>query len=201
MLTHAMLPHVTQSKDSPPPATYDDVLNAPEHMVAELIDGVLYTSPRPTLAHSVSGTTLLIVIGSHFHQGGGGPGGWWILDEPELHFGHDVLVPDCAGWRQDRMPDAPKAAFSTLAPDWLCEVLSPSTENLDRSKKLDVYARQRIPYVWLVNPNTKTLEVLKLEAGRWEILGVHGAHERVRARPFDAIEIELAYLWGERPSS
>jgi Uma2 family endonuclease len=196
-----MLRRVTQSKDSRRRATYDDVLNAPEHMVAELIDGVLYTSPRPGFPHTISGSSLHGELYPPFHRARGGPGGWRIYYEPELHFGSDVLVPDCAGWRRERMPDTPKGSFSTLAPDWLCEILSPSTATLDRTAKLQVYARERVSHVWLIDPLAKTLEVLGLNASGWQILATHGGHERVRAVPFDALEIELAYLWDETPPS
>ncbi len=123
------------------PATYQDVLDAPEHLVAELIAGVLRTQPRPALPHATAASVLGMDLGGPFQRGRGGPGGWWILDEPELHLGEDVLVPDLAGWRRERVPTAPKGAYQELAPDWVCEVLSPSTLQLDRMLKLPRYAR------------------------------------------------------------
>jgi Uma2 family endonuclease len=118
-----------------------------------------------------------------------------VLNEPELHFGEDVLVPDIAGWRRERLPTVPGAAYLTLAPDWLCEVLSPSTETIDRRKKLAVYAREGIGHVWLVDPLLETLEVLRLEAQRWCLLAKHEGPANVWAEPFDAIELELGALW------
>jgi Uma2 family endonuclease len=118
-----------------------------------------------------------------------------ILDEPELHFGNDVLVPDLAGWRRARMPKAPAEAYITLAPDWICEVLSTSTEALDRGKKLRIYAREGVAHAWLVDPLARTLEVMSLEAGRWMQRGRYDSEVRVRAAPFDAIELELGALW------
>ena len=131
-----------------------------------------------------------------FHRGRNGPGGWLIVDEPELHFGADVLVPDIAGWRRERLPSLPAVAHMTLAPDWLCEVLSPSTETVDRTKKLEIYAGEGVGNVWLVNPLLQRLEVLRLESRRWSLVGAHEGDARVRAEPFAAIELELAALWG-----
>jgi Uma2 family endonuclease len=176
-------------------ATYEDVLNAPENKVAEILDGELVLSPRPAMRHSLAASTLGGVLGEPFGRGRGGPGGWWILDEPELHLGKDVLVPDLAGWRRERMPSRPETAYFPLAPDWVCEVLSPSTAQIDRARKLAIYARERVTHAWLVDPLAQTLEVFQLEGGRWVLLGTHAGQEVVRAQPFDDIEIELASLW------
>ncbi|MYK58719.1 MAG: Uma2 family endonuclease, partial [Rhodospirillaceae bacterium] len=116
-------------------ATYQDVIDAPAHMVAEVVEGALYTHPRPAPPHALASSSLGGELSSPFQKGRGGPGGWWIIDEPELHLGEDILVPDIAGWRRERMPDFPDTAFFTLAPDWVCEVLSPSTRDLDRHGK------------------------------------------------------------------
>jgi Uma2 family endonuclease len=140
-------------------------------------------------------------LGGPFHHGRGGPGGWWIVDEPELHVGEDIVVPDLAGWRRERMPEFPKTAFFTLAPDWLCEVLSPSTERLDRARKLRVYAREGVGHVWLVNPEARTLEVYRSSEERWLLLATHASDAIVRAEPFDAIELDLLPLWGEARTS
>jgi Uma2 family endonuclease len=179
------------------PATYDDLLQVPEHLVAEIVDGELYTSPRPAPRHAVAASVLGGQIGPPFHSGRGGPGGWWILFEPELHLGGDVLVPDLAGWRRHRLPAMPDAAWFTLAPDWVCEVLSPSTGRLDRLKKLPVYAREGVAHAWLVDPLQRTLELLRLEGGRWLLLGVHGDDDVLRAEPFEAVAIDLAPLWAD----
>jgi Uma2 family endonuclease len=126
-------------------------------------------------------------------------GGWWILDEPELHLGPNALVPDLAGWRRTRMPHLPDTAYFPLAPDWVCEILSPSTASLDRVKKLAVYAREGVTHAWLVDPDARTLEVLRIEAGRWTILATHAGREVVRAEPFADIDVELALLWADPP--
>lgn len=179
------------------PATYEDVLALPEHVVGEIIDDELYVSPRPAPRHAVASSSLGNEIGPPYHGGRGGPGGWWILDEPELHFGRDVLVPDLAGWRRSRMPGMPDTAYFSVAPDWICEVLSPATVRIDRLKKLRVYARERVAHAWLVDPIARTLEVLRLEHERWSIVVVHGGTEIVRAEPFDAIDLDLSRLWVE----
>ncbi len=143
-------------------ATYDDLLAVPDHLVAEIIDGELYTSPRPAPPHAVASSAILSVLFDRFHGSSGSgaatPGGWWILIEPELHFGDDVLVPDVAGWRRARMPAVPDTAYFTTPPDWVCEVISPSSGRLDRVKKMPVYARAGVAHLWLVDPIARTLE-------------------------------------------
>ena len=130
-----MAPSAAHKSESTRRVTYQDVLDAPAHLVAEIIDGALYTHPRPAPVHTVASSVLGGELGPPFHRGRGGPGGWWILDEPELHLGEDVLVPDLAGWRRERMPELPGTAYFTLAPDWVCEVLSSSTRKVDLHEK------------------------------------------------------------------
>jgi Uma2 family endonuclease len=176
-------------------ATYDDLREVPDHFVAEMFDGDLYTSPRPALPHTRAASLLGAALTAPLDQGRNGPGGWLLLDEPELHFGNDVLVPDIAAWRRARLPALPAAAYLTLAPDWVCEVLSPSIERLDRGEKLRVYA-QRVTYVWLIDPSPHALEVLTLDRrGQWTKHGAFEGRANVRAVPFDAIELELGALW------
>ncbi len=176
-------------------ATYQDVMNAPRHQVAELIHGTLSVLPRPAALHARASSRLGSKLGRPFDEGEGGPGGWVILDEPELHLGSDILVPDLAGWRRARMPQIPDAAFFTLAPDWVCEVLSPSTEQIDRTDKVPIYAATGVAHAWLMSPLARTLEVLELDGRTFRIISTHKNDERVRARPFDAIEFELGALW------
>lgn len=177
-------------------ATYEDVLAAPRHLVAELVRGTLHTHPRPAPPHARASSRLGSCLGRPFDEGDGGPGGWWILDEPELHFpSGDVLVPDLAGWRVGRMPELPKTAFFELTPDWVCEVLSPSTEAEDRADKMPIYAEAGVEHAWLVDPILKTLEVHRRAGERWLVIATYKGDARVRAEPFDAIELELASLW------
>ena len=176
-------------------ATYDDLRDVPDNYVAEMFDGELYATPRAALPHVRAASVLGMELGGPFDRGRHGPGGWVILDEPELHFGNDVLVPDLAGWRRSRLPEVPAEPYLTLAPDWICEVLSASTETLDRNKKLRIYARERVAHAWLLDPAKRTLEVLALGGGKWAPIGAHEGLGKVRATPFDAIEIELGTLW------
>jgi len=178
-------------------ATYADLLEVPDHKVAEIVGGDLVVSPRPAIPHAKASSALGFVVGGPFGYGAGGPGGWIILDEPELHLGKDVLVPDLAGWRRERMPVAPQAAYVTLAPDWLCEVISPSTEKLDRADKLPIYGQEGVAHVWLVNPLLRTLEVYRLDSSHWVLLHTFAGNNKVRAEPFDAVEIDLTLLWPE----
>jgi Uma2 family endonuclease len=176
-------------------ATYDDLRRVPDSLVAEILDGDLYTTPRPSPRHANASSVLGAQLAGPFHMGRRGPGGWWILDEPELHLREDVIVPDIAGWRRERLPALPDTAAFTLRPDWVCEVLSPSTEDLDRGRKLTIYAREEVPYLWLINPSTKTLETFALADGLWSAAATLTGATLARVQPFEAIELELHALW------
>lgn len=183
------------------PATYEDLLAVPEHLVAEIIDGELYTSPRPAVPHAIATGGLNAGLVSAFDWGRGGPGGWWILVEPELHLSQDVLVPDVAGWRRARVPDLPRGAYLDIVPDWVCETLSPTTERIDRGKKRAIYAREGIGHLWLLNPITQTLEAFRLEGGRWVLLATYAGDANAHVEPFAAVELELWRLWGKSAPS
>ncbi|MBI4699907.1 MAG: Uma2 family endonuclease [Deltaproteobacteria bacterium] len=180
-------------------ASCEDLLKVPDRMLAQIIDGELVVLPRPASGHARASSALGAELFGPFDRprgGSGGPGGWWILDEPELHLGDDVLVPDLAGWRRERMPAFPAdAAFFVQAPDWVCEVLSPSTVRLDRIRKLGIYAREAVAHVWLVEPHQQILEVFRLEQGRWVVAGQFEGAARVRAEPFAEVELELERWW------
>jgi Uma2 family endonuclease len=178
-------------------ATYADVLAQPEHVVAEVVHGTLHTLPRPRVRHARAASALGGDLTAPFEHGRGGPGGWVILDEPELHLGAEpaIVVPDLAGWRRERMPELPDAAFLTLAPDWVCEVLSPSTADFDRADKVPLYASERVGHVWLVDPDVRTLEVLRLDGSGYRLAHTWRGDAVVRAEPFDAIELAMAHLW------
>jgi Uma2 family endonuclease len=178
-------------------ATYQDVLDAPDNMVAEILNGELHLSPRPAGPHTIVSSVLGIEIGGAFGRGRGGPGGWHIVDEPEIHLGRHIVVPDLGGWRRERMPLYPSGPFVELPPDWVCEVLSPSTEKIDRAAKLDIYAAAGVPHIWLVNPILRTLEVLRLREQEWLRIATHVDDAKVRAEPFDAVELDLSVLWAD----
>ena len=176
-------------------ATYQDVLDAPEHRVAEIVHGALYTHPRPAMPHARASSSLGVKVGGPFDYDSGGPGGWWIVFEPELHLGEDILVPDLAGWRRERMRDYPDTAYVTQAPDWACEVISPSTRKLDLHGKRPIYAREGVGHLWLVDPLARTLEAFGLRGGQWVLIGSVADDEPVSLRPFDAIAFSLGDLW------
>ncbi|NOY92806.1 MAG: Uma2 family endonuclease [Deltaproteobacteria bacterium] len=176
-------------------ATYEDVLAAPAHRVAELVAGELITQPRPAPAHAFAGMGLSVQLGGRYGAGGEGPGGWLILFEPELHLGPHVLVPDVAAWRSERMPHLPESAYFELAPDFCCEILSPSTARLDRVQKMPIYAEHDVSYVWLVDPAVQTLEVFALDGETYRFVSSHSEDDMVEAVPFDAVPLDLARLW------
>jgi Uma2 family endonuclease len=179
-------------------ATYEDVLRAPSNCVAELLNGELVVSPRPAGPHGAAVSAIGEELGPPFKRGRGGPGGWIILYEPELHLGDDVLVPDLAGWRRTTMDAIANEPYFTTRPDWVCEVLSPSTERFDRGEKMKLYARSGTQHAWLVNPLQRTLEVLRLSAEKpheWLTLGVFRDSSMVRAQPFEVFELDLAIPW------
>jgi Uma2 family endonuclease len=178
-------------------ATYDDLLRVPDTKVAEIVDGELVVSPRPALPHAYAASEMFADLLPAFHgsEARSGPGGWWILPEPELHFADDVLVPDLAAWRCARMPTVPDAAAVRLPPDWLCEIISPSSVRHDRIAKMRCYARAGVAAVWLVDPFARTLESLRLDDGRWTVVSSHAGDEMARVEPFAEIEIRLARWW------
>src|SRR5262245_49990018 len=183
-------------------ATYEDLMHVPDTKVAEIIDGELIVSPRPASPHAHAATILGVDVVGPFHRDPADPsgvGGWWILLEPELHFGDDVLVPDWAGWRRERMPVFPHAPWFTLAPDWVCEVISPSTARIDRSRKMRIYAREGVGHLWFVDPLLQTLEVYRLESSRWVVAATQAGDDVARIEPFDAIELRLARWWPPIP--
>lgn len=177
------------------PATYADLRKVPAHVIAELIEGVLHTQPRPNAAHAQATSTLGEELGPPFKRGKGGPGGWIILDEPELHFGADVLMPDLAGWRRETMPELPDVAHFELRPDWTCEAISPITGRHDRVRKMPLYAKAGVHNVWILDPAAKTLEVYRLDGETYRLVSTHGGDDLVRAEPFAAVELELGALW------
>ena len=179
------------------PATYEDIRALPPNLVGEIIYGRLVTHPRPAPRHAFASSNLGIRIGGPFNLGDGGPGGWWILDEPELHLDGHVLVPDLAGWRRERMPRLPDTAWFECVPDWICEVLSPSTARDDRAEKLPLYGSLGVAHAWLVDPDTRVLEAYENQQGRWLLAQTHAGDCRVSVPPFEAVKCALGELWTE----
>lgn len=191
-------PHPGDMSDKPTRAesAYEALERLPDNVVGEIIAGELYVSPRPRMRHGrAAGRIFKRLMPFDEEPGQAGPGGWVFVVEQQLHLSGDVLVPDLSGWRRERLPEIPDVVGITLAPDWLCEVLSPSTEALDRKRKMAVYARERVGHVWLVDPRQRTLEVYRLENGAWKQLGVHTGDVTVHAEPFEVLPFELGSLW------
>jgi Uma2 family endonuclease len=180
-------------------ATYQDVLDAPEHVVAEIINGTLRVSPRPGGPATSVASKLVGELLPPFNNGRGGPGGWIIAFEPELHLGDEILVPDLAGWRSERMPVVPAGAFFTVTPDWICEVMSPSSESMDRLEKLPLYASLGVRHAWLVSARRRSIEAFRLHEGMWLAIASHRGSVVARIEPFDAIELDLGTLWANLP--
>ena len=181
------------------PASYEDILRLPENVVGEIVDGELIVSPRPASRHALASSVIGAEVAGPFHRGRGGPGGWVILDEPELHLDTQVLVPDLAGWRRERMPTYPDVAWFSLAPDWVCEVLSPSTALIDRTRKQDIYREHGVAWLWFVDPAARTIEVLSHGEHGWMVIGTFGGEGEARIPPFDAVAIEVGALWDIKP--
>lgn len=182
-------------------ASYDDLFNLPENMIGQIIEGELYAFPRPHSRHARVATVLGGRVLPYQFGDGGGPGGWIILIEPEVMLGDNLLVPDLAGWKKERLPKLPQKNWITIPPDWVCEILSPNTKGHDRIKKMPIYSRFEVKHAWLIDPLDKTLEVYRLENNHWMAISYHGENDRVRAEPFMAVEINLADLWMEEEES
>ncbi|MBX3228553.1 MAG: Uma2 family endonuclease [Labilithrix sp.] len=184
-------------------ATYQDVLDAPEHMVAEILDGELFLTSGSRRKHLENASSLGAFLKSAFDFGIGGPGGWRVLKKPELHHDLDIVVPDIAGWRDGRLVDAPDEdePYITVVPDWLCEVQSPGTARIDRMKKMPIYAREGVRHVWLADPRERAIDVYRLNGrGGFTFVGTVGGDEPIRAEPFDDVEIAPTFVWG-RPAA
>ncbi len=189
-----------------PPKTYADYLAVPEGTKAELIDGEIYMSPQPKGRHvrvtSLLGAHLGVRFGSRATATPDGPGGWWILDEPEVHLLPDrrVFVPDLAGWRRERMPAPPRDDHKfSLVPDWVCEVLSPSTASRDTILKMPRYREAGVQWAWLVDPAAERVDVFVTSPSEWVEAGSFEGRVMARIPPFDTVELELGLWWGDEP--
>lgn len=176
-------------------ATYADIEAAPPHLVAEIIDGTLMTHPRPSPRHGAAASALGARLSDPFQFGNGGPGGWVFVVEPEIKFGGDILVPDIAGWRRERLKAYPEKNYFTTIPDWVCEVLSGSTEKRDRTLKMRIYGKAGIPHFWLIDPRLQILEAFENRNSHWTKTGDWNSDDEVRAPPFEAFSFSLADMW------
>jgi Uma2 family endonuclease len=179
------------------PTLYEQLEALPEGLTGEILDGQLYTQPRPAGPHALAASALGAELFGPFQRGRGGPGGWWIIDEPELHFLRDteVAAPDLAGWRRERMPRIPREHRFEIVPDWVCEVLSNSTESKDRTIKMPIYARRGVAHAWLIDPRTRTLEAYAAKNGTWQDIGRWTGDQTVSVAPFTAAPVDLSALW------
>ena len=182
------------------PATYADLEAVPPNLVAEIIFGALETHPRPAPPHATASFALGSELAGPFQKGIGGPGGWIFMTEPELHLGPHVVVPDIAGWRRTRMPAMPETTFVEVTPDWVCELLSPGTEKLDRGPKRRIYMSYKIGHLWHLDPVAKLLEVFELRDGQWVLFESFSDGDLVKAPPFEAVAFPITSLWPLDPS-
>lgn len=177
-------------------ATYQDILDAPDGMIAEIINGELHTQPRPGPRHQDAAGELTADLKTHFRKNRSKPGGWIIIPEPEVHFSAtDIFDPDIAGWRYETMPELPETAYFDTTPDWVCEILSPSTARIDRISKMTTYAQHEVGHYWIVDPRAKTLEAYALRDGQWVLIATAGDDDVVTIAPFEDLAISLEYLW------
>lgn len=179
-------------------ATYEDLCNIPENLTGEIINGELIVTPKPAPRHALAAVALGSKVSPRYHFGeGGGPGGWIILSEVEIMFGENLLVPDWSGWRKEHFPGWPENNWFSKAPDWICEIISPSTVGNDKIRKMDIYARFEVSYYWLVDPRDRTLETFMLKSGIWARIGAFIGHDKVKTEPFSELEFDLGSFWTE----
>lgn len=183
------------AQPKPRPATYADIEALPPHVVGEILFGILHSHPRPGPRHAAASSAVGAELYNPFQRGRGGPGGWLFLDEPELHLGRHVIVPDIAAWRRERMPELPETAYIATSPDWVSEVLSPATRRVDRTDKLTIYAEFGIGHAWYIDPDARTLEVLALAGGKWVVEATYKDADPVSAPPFAEHTFTLDVLW------
>jgi Uma2 family endonuclease len=176
-------------------ATYAELEAVPPHLVAEIIGGELVTHPRPAPRQASTAAALTDELVGPFQKGRGGPGGWVFMIEPELHLGDEIVVPDFAGWRRERLPALPETAWIETAPDWVCEILSPPTAKHDRTSKRIICARFAVQHLWHVDPVPRLLEAFGLRGGQWRIAGTFSDQQAVSAPPFTDISFSLGLLW------
>jgi Uma2 family endonuclease len=181
------------------PPTLEDLYALPPELKGEIIDGELYVQPRPRARHARVEAAIVGSTHGPYDLGRGGPGGWWILPEPGIELpGSPEFSPDVAGWRRERLPELPEDEPLRVAPDWVCEVLSPRTRGYDLIKKRPFYARSGVNWLWYVDVEAHTISVSQLRDGAWVEVAVHGDEQRVRLQPFPEVELDLGLWWVSR---
>ncbi len=175
-------------------ATYEQLRALPDDVTGHLVDGELFSMPRPGTAHMRATMRASNELDTRF--GGGGPtSGWVVMTEVEIHFGPDVLVPDIAGWRTSTLPRLPDVPHLKVPPDWVCEVLSPSTAGFDRVRKSRVYARNGVGWYWLIDPAARTVEVFRLVDGHYLQHSTCAFGERLTLEPFSTESLDPVGWW------
>lgn len=181
-------------------ATYDDLLAIPEDVKAEILGGELVTQPSPSFSHVKVQGGMSHYLGGPFDFDHDGPDGWWIVCEIDVRLSpHDIVRPDVVGWRRSRLSSPHGMRPVDVVPDWICEVLSPSTTKHDRFHKFRLYARHGVPYYWLVDPVARLLEANALDGGQWKNIGVFDETARARIPPFEAVELPVGRLFLPAP--
>ena len=172
---------------------YEQLEQLPESLTGQILNGQLYTHPRPNGKHILISSNVGAELHGPFQKGKNGPGGWWILQEPEVHLtlNSEVVVPDLAGWKKERLPEIPDTHKFTVIPDWICEIFSPSTESIDKEIKMPLYAKYGVKYLWLIHPIKKSLQAFKLTNNEWILQGTFEGNDAISIEPFDSINIKL----------
>jgi Uma2 family endonuclease len=188
---------MSTTKPSARPPTLADLDALPPGIVGEIIEGVLYTMTKPRARHQRTSTGISGDLCGPFDLGRGGPGGWWIISVPGIELPNDTkeISPDVAGWRRERMPELPVDEPISVVPEWVCEILSPTTRRHDLLRKQPYYAKVGVPFLWLVDLEARVLTAYRLERDAWQVIGTYSEETEVRIPPFDAVPLRVTDWW------
>lgn len=172
---------------------YAQIEALPRGVTGEILEpGVIRTLSRPAKPHRWAAKRILLGLGEK--DIGSGGTGWWIEVETEVRFGERLAVPDLSGWRVERVLELPNENPLTVMPDWCCEVLSPGTARDDKRLKLPLYAASGVPWLWLVDPALRLLEIYETMKGRPALAMTLAEDEKAAPPPFD-IPLEVGSWW------